>query len=141
VRLQATVANPAGRPANGTVTLAVDGEPLATKRVRLDVNETTTLTTRTTLTAGEHTVTAGGRERTIDVTTAAATPTGSGTVTGSVPPGSATDRMDDGAGVRGTRDGAGADTTPTRGGGPGVGVAGALAALGIGGRLLARRRA
>ena len=138
VRLRATVGNPAGRPANGTVTLAVDGEPLTTERVQLTVNETTTITTHTTLGAGEHTVTAGGRERTIEVTTAAATPTGSGTVTGSVPPGSATDRMEDGETARGTSGGAGADTTPTGAGGPGVGVVGALAALLLLGKLVGR---
>jgi hypothetical protein len=142
VRLQAAVGNPAGRPANGTVTLAIDGDPLVTRHVQLGVNETTRIPARTTLAAGEHTVTAGSRERTIEVTTVTpTTPTRSETVTGTAPPGSATGPMRGGEGGRGTSDGAGAGAgaTPTGAGGPGVGVVGALAALLLGSRLTAAR--
>lgn len=138
VRLQATVANPAERPANGTVTLAVDGDSVATRHLRLDTNETATLTASTTLEVGEHTVTAGGRERTVRVSTSTpTTPTGSETVTGTGPQESATEPIR--GSDRGTGDVAGANATPTGSEGPGVGALGALAALLVLGRLFATR--
>ncbi|WP_255194857.1 PGF-CTERM sorting domain-containing protein [Halorarius litoreus] len=132
VTLTATVGNPAGRPANGTVTLAVDGDPLATKQVRLEPNETTTVTATASFRDGEHRVTAGSRERTIRVVeTTPTTPTRSESVTRTAAV-SAT-------GTVRSPDGARARQTPTGGGGPGVGALGALVALLAVGGLASRR--
>ncbi|WP_255151123.1 Ig-like domain repeat protein [Halorarius halobius] len=121
VRLRATVGNPAGRPANGTVTLSVDGRAVATERVRLRANGTATLTATTTLDAGIHRVTAGGRERTVRATTATpATATGSETVTAPGASHSPTEART--APPTEPR-------TPTAGDGAGAGLTTALAAL------------
>lgn len=121
IRLAATVENPADRPANGTVTLAVDGEPLATELVRLDTEGTATVAATTQLTAGEHTVTAGSRERTVTV------PTATTRAAGTTAPETATA----GEGSR-SADGS---PTPTGASGPGVGALGAVTALLLVGRL------
>jgi hypothetical protein len=133
VTLTARVGNPAARPANGTVTLAVDGEPLATERVRLDANGTTTVTATTRLEVGDHRVTAGSRERTVRVdTTTPTTPTPTDSVTRTEPVSpTGSIRSPTGAQAQGG--------TPTQADGPGVGALAALGALVVVGRAVAYR--
>ena len=116
VTLRATVASSADRPADGDVTFAVDGEPIATKRVQLGDGSVTVEATTAFEEPGEHTVTAGDRSTTVSVTAATATPGGT-SVTTSEP----TERRSDGTAR---------PTTPTDGAGSGFGpVAAVIAAL------------
>lgn len=120
VELRATVENGANRPARGTVTLATGGQTLASEEILLGVGETATLTATTSFEAGDHAVTAGDRERTIQVSEKPSTsPTDGDASTGAD---RSTTRTE--AGQTAT----GADKTPAVGQ-PGFGVAAALAAL------------
>jgi hypothetical protein len=74
VRISATVGSGADRPANGTVTIAVDGDALATRRVAVDDVATVEATTSFDA-AGEHTVGAGDRTASVTVREVTLTPT------------------------------------------------------------------
>jgi len=120
VRLRATVAADADRPAAGEVTFAVDGQPVATETVRLAGGGTTVEATTAFDAPSEYEVTAGGAAATVSVRDETATP-GAG---GEGPTGTGT--TDDGE-------------TPMAEDGPGLGPATAAVALALAG-LLARRR-
>ena len=74
VRISATVGSSGDRPANGTVTIAVDGDALATRRVAVDDVATVEATTSFDA-AGEHTVGAGDRTASVTVREVTLTPT------------------------------------------------------------------
>ncbi|PSP65993.1 hypothetical protein BRC85_11295 [Halobacteriales archaeon QS_1_69_70] len=76
VRISATVGSSADRPANGTITIAVDGDALATRRVA--VADVTTVEATTSFdAAGEHTVGAGDQTKSVTIREVTVTPTAS----------------------------------------------------------------
>jgi uncharacterized Zn-binding protein involved in type VI secretion len=74
VRISATVGSSADRPANGTVTIAVDGERLRARRVAVADTATVEATTSFDV-AGEHAVRAGERTASVIVREVMLTPT------------------------------------------------------------------
>jgi hypothetical protein len=74
VRISGTVGSSADRPADGTVTMTVDGDAVATRRVA--VADVTTVEATTSFdAAGEHTVGAGDRTASVTVREVTLTPT------------------------------------------------------------------
>ncbi len=126
VHVRATVESSAARPANGTVTVAVDGEPIATRRVA--VADTTTVAATTSFDEpGDHTVRAGARTATVSVRAGTVRP-GADTAAGSGAGGGG------GSGAPGGGSGRG---TPTPGSGAGFGAA--LAVVALAGAMLLHR--
>jgi hypothetical protein len=108
VRIRATVGSSADRPANGTVTIAVDGERLQARRVAFA--DTTTVEATTSFeVAGEHSIGADDRTAAVTVRAATATPSAGATSDGGY--------------------GGGPGETPSEGVGAGPGVPLAVAAL------------
>ena len=105
VQIRATAISSADRPADGTVTIAVDGDAIATRRFA--VADTTIVETNTTFdAAGEHMVRAGNRTATVSVRDVTVTPTASPAPSNGAGPG-----------------------TPSAGAGAGLGIPLAAAAL------------
>jgi len=147
VTVRALVRNPAERPADGTLTLTVDGEPVAERTLRLAPGESVTLTgTATFDTPGEYPVEAGARATTVTVrdstptrTTAGRRGPGDGTAAPS------TDTAGSDGTARGTSGGdgrgsggsassvtaTGSPVTPSGAGGAGFGVGVALLAAAL----------
>jgi hypothetical protein len=150
VTVRALVRNRAERPAEGTVSLTLDGEPVAERALRLAPGESATLAGTATFDApGEYIVEAGGRTTTVTVRDLTATRTaaerrgpGDGTAAPSTDAsgGSArgTNGGDGSAGASGTASSAtatgtatGSPVTPTGAGGAGFGVTVALLAAAL----------
>jgi hypothetical protein len=114
VRILATVESGVDRPANGTVTVAVDGERRALAHRGVAVAETTTVEATTSFDgAGQYTVRAGTHTATVTVRSVTLTPT-------------ATSAAGDDAGAA-----TGGEPTPSADGGAGFGGLGAVAALAV----------
>ena len=141
----AVVANPADRPADGTVALTLGERTLTERPVRLAPGESTTLTATASVDrAGEYPVAAGDRSATLRVRDVTPTQTADDATDADEPTRTVTDgdrattvddgRTDAGDGVGTTTpNGGGADTatplTPSGASGDGFGIAAALAGL------------
>jgi hypothetical protein len=123
IEVRAVVRNRAERPADGTVMLTVDGEPVAERTLRLAPGESATLAGTVTFDApGEYPVEAGTRATTVrarDSTPTAGERRGSGDGSGTATPATATGSGDAGRGTEsGARSGAAPDAESTAGAAP-----------------------